>query len=181
NRRPGESPGRPRSRGRRTGLARRVHAAARRDVVRKQPLAAAQPHRLRGPRGAREAAALCALMAATGVGPRMTIRHWEFVIPLLLGPIVLVGWLFLVDVGLSPEAHRLAGILLFTLIWWVAEPIPIAATGLLGVALCVILGAVPPAERGRDGLRLVFAPFADPSVFFLMGGMFIGRAMTRHG
>src|SRR5438128_12058225 len=103
------------------------------------------------------------------------------VIPLLVGPIALVGWLFLVDVGLPPEAHRLAGILLLTLIWWVAEPIPIPATGLLGVALCVILGATPPAERGRDGLRLVFAPFADPSVFFLMGGMFIGRAMTRHG
>src|SRR5438552_1764033 len=103
------------------------------------------------------------------------------VIPLLVGPVVLVGWLFLVDVGLPPEAHRLAGILLMTLIWWVAEPMPIAATGLLGVALCVILDALPPAERGRDGLRLVFAPFADPSVFFLMGGMFIGRAMTRHG
>ena len=24
-------------------------------------------------------------------------------------------------------------------------------------------------------------PFADPSVYFLLGGMFIGRAMTRHG
>jgi sodium-dependent dicarboxylate transporter 2/3/5 len=51
----------------------------------------------------------------------------------------------------------------------------------LGVALCVILGAIPHAERNKDGLRLVFAAFGDPSVFFLMGGMFIGRAMTRHG
>src|SRR5438874_5760910 len=116
-----------------------------------------------------------------GIHHSFVIRRWEFLIPLLLGPLVLAGWVFLVDVGLPPEAHRLAGILLMTLVWWVAEPIPIAATGLLGVALCVILGAVPPAERGRDGLRLVFAPFADPSVFFLMGGMFIGRAMTRHG
>ena len=118
----------------------------------------------------------------TGKGhSSLGIRHSSFVIPLLLGPLVLLGWIYLVDVGLPPEAHKLAGILLATLIWWVTEPIPIAATGLLGVALCVILGAIPPAERGRDGLRLVFAPFADPSVFFLMGGMFIGRAMTRHG
>jgi sodium-dependent dicarboxylate transporter 2/3/5 len=119
--------------------------------------------------------------SSLGIRHSFVIRHWGFVIPLLLGPLVLVGWIYLVDVGLPPEAHKLAGILLLTLIWWVTEPIPIAATGLLGVALCVVLGAIPPAERGREGLRLVFAPFADPSVFFLMGGMFIGRAMTRHG
>ena len=29
--------------------------------------------------------------------------------------------------------------------------------------------------------RTVLAPFADPSVFFLLGGLFIGRAMSRHG
>jgi len=119
--------------------------------------------------------------SSLGIRHSFVLRHSSFVIPLLLGPLVLVGWLYLVDVGLPAEAHKLAGILLATLIWWVTEPIPIAATGLLGVALCVILGAIPPTERGRDGLRLVFAPFADPSVFFLMGGMFIGRAMTRHG
>jgi sodium-dependent dicarboxylate transporter 2/3/5 len=117
----------------------------------------------------------------TGSGHVFAIRRWDFVIPLLLGPLILVGWIYFVEVGLPPEAHKLAGILLATLVWWVTEPIPIAATGLLGVALCVILGAIPAAERGRDGLRLLFAPFADPSVFFLMGGMFIGRAMTRHG
>jgi sodium-dependent dicarboxylate transporter 2/3/5 len=27
----------------------------------------------------------------------------------------------------------------------------------------------------------LLAPFADPSLFFLLGGLFIGRAMTRHG
>ena len=32
-----------------------------------------------------------------------------------------------------------------------------------------------------EGVRSALAPFGDPSVFFLMGGMFIGRAMSRHG
>jgi sodium-dependent dicarboxylate transporter 2/3/5 len=101
---------------------------------------------------------------------------------LVLGPLLLVGWLTLTDRGgLTPEAHTLAGILLLTLVWWLTEPIPIPATGLLAVALCVILGAVPAAERAGGGIRPVLAPFGDPSVFFLMGGMFIGRAMTRHG
>jgi sodium-dependent dicarboxylate transporter 2/3/5 len=101
---------------------------------------------------------------------------------LILGPLAMVGWLALTDRGgLTAEAHTLAGILLLTLVWWLTEPIPIPATGLLAVALCVILGAVPAAERAKDGIRPTLAPFADPSVFFLMGGMFIGRAMTRHG
>jgi sodium-dependent dicarboxylate transporter 2/3/5 len=94
----------------------------------------------------------------------------------------LVAWLAWGDRGpLSPEAHRLAGVLILTIVWWVTEPIPIPATGLLAVALCVILGAVPPDERAREGTRAVLAPFGDPSVFFLLGGLFIGRAMSRHG
>src|SRR5688572_10154009 len=101
---------------------------------------------------------------------------------LVLGPLLMIGWIAFKDPGgLNPEAHRLAGILLFTIVWWVTEPIPIPATGLLAVALCVILGAVPADERTGAGTRAVLAPFADPSVFFLLGGLFIGRAMTRHG
>ncbi|MBL8799459.1 MAG: SLC13/DASS family transporter [Planctomycetia bacterium] len=99
---------------------------------------------------------------------------------LLLGPVVLIAWLC-VPSGLSPEAHRLLGILGLTVIWWVTEPIPIAATGLFALVLCVVLGAVPADSRGVPRTKEFLAPFADPSVFFLLGGMFIGRAMTRHG
>jgi sodium-dependent dicarboxylate transporter 2/3/5 len=98
-------------------------------------------------------------------------------IGLVLGPLVLLGWIFLVDPGdLTPQAHRLAGIMLLTIIWWLTEPIPIPVTGLLAVSLCVFLGVVTTSPA-----RTVLAPFADPSVFFLLGGVFIGRAMTRHG
>ena len=57
------------------------------------------------------------------------------------------------------------------------QVLPVAATGLFAVALCVILGAVP----GPEPANIVLAPFADPSAFFLLGGLFIGRAMSRHG
>lgn len=100
----------------------------------------------------------------------------------ILGPAALVAWLFVPRGELGFEAHRLAGVLMFAVIWWVTEPIPIAATGLAAVVLCVVLGAVPPGENGKpDAARIALAPFADPSVFFLLGGVFIGRAMTRHG
>jgi sodium-dependent dicarboxylate transporter 2/3/5 len=101
---------------------------------------------------------------------------------LVLGPALMLGWFAWADPGgLRPEAFRLAGVLILTLVWWVTEPIPLPATGLLAVVLCVVLGAAPADERGREGLRAVLAPFADPSVFFLMGGLFVGRAMARHG
>lgn len=99
----------------------------------------------------------------------------------VLGPALMLGWFAFGDpAGLRPEAFRLAGILLLTLVWWVTEPVPLPATGLLAVVLCVVLGAIP-ADAGRDGLRAVLGPFADPSVFFLLGGLFVGRAMSRHG
>jgi sodium-dependent dicarboxylate transporter 2/3/5 len=103
-------------------------------------------------------------------------------IGLFLGPVVLAAWLAAADhSGLNPEAHRLLGILWLTIIWWVTEPIPIAATGLFAVVLCVVLGAVPADAQGAPQTKAFLAPFADPSVFFLLGGMFIGRAMMRHG
>jgi acyl-CoA reductase-like NAD-dependent aldehyde dehydrogenase len=46
-------------------------------------------------------------------------------------------------------------------------------------ALAEKLSAIVP--RAEDDPGAVLAPFADPSVFFLMGGLFIGRAMSRHG
>src|SRR6476646_914715 len=99
-----------------------------------------------------------------------------------LGPALMLAWFALADGGgLRPEAYRLAGVLILTVVWWIAAPIPLAATGLLAAVLCVALGAVPAEERARSGVRTVLAPFADPTVFFLLGGLFIGRAMTKHG
>ena len=100
----------------------------------------------------------------------------------VLGPVLMVGWLTLTEPGsLTPEAHRLAGIMLLTILWWITEPIPIFATGLLAIALCVVLQAVPTDKGKVEAVRTALAPLADPAVFFLMGGLFLGRAMTRHG
>jgi sodium-dependent dicarboxylate transporter 2/3/5 len=107
-------------------------------------------------------------------------------IGLVAGPLTLIVWLFVEDPALSAEAvmrYRLGGVMLFTMLWWLTEPIPIPVTGLLAVALSVVLGIVPQEENQStvEAFKAVLAPFADPPVFFLMGGMFIGLAMTRHG
>ncbi len=120
--------------------------------------------------------------------PRIVTRIFGLPLDLLgflIGPIVLAAWINsdpwdLSDLGVMQ--HRLAGVMLFTVIWWLTEPIPIPATGLLAVGLAVILGVVPPVAAGpREAFKAVLAPFADPAMFFLMGGMFIGQAMMRHG
>jgi sodium-dependent dicarboxylate transporter 2/3/5 len=106
-------------------------------------------------------------------------------IGLIVGPAAMMGWLAFTDpaaLGLTAEAHRLFGVLLLTILWWLTEPIPIPATGLLAVCLCVFIGAVPKEDGTTfEPARIVLRPFADPSVFFLLGGTFIGRAMQRHG
>ncbi len=101
---------------------------------------------------------------------------------LLLGPAALVAWLaFGPREGLTPEAHRLSGVLLLTIIWWITEPIPIAATGFGALVLAVAIGAVPAGADGKlEPARTALAAFGNPTVFFLLGGMFIGRAMSRH-
>ncbi|MBI3839075.1 MAG: SLC13/DASS family transporter [Planctomycetia bacterium] len=102
---------------------------------------------------------------------------------LILGPVVMLAWIaWGPSEAVTPEAHRLAGVLLLTIIWWLTEPIPIPATGLCAVVLAVLLGAVP-ADRSLEfqPARIALAPFGNPTLFFLLGGMFIGRAMSRHG
>jgi sodium-dependent dicarboxylate transporter 2/3/5 len=102
---------------------------------------------------------------------------------LILGPTILISWLTLTtpeQFGLAPEAHRLAGVMMLTILWWLTEPIPIPGTAILAVCMSVFLGAVP-IEAGKKPAEIALGPFADPSAYFLVGGMFIGQAMQRHG
>jgi len=91
----------------------------------------------------------------------------------LLAPAVLLLLLFLPFPGLTPQAHRLAGILGAVVVLWVTEALPLPATALLGAAVCVLLGVAPAKE--------VFAPFADPLIFLFIGAFILSRAIFLHG
>jgi len=91
---------------------------------------------------------------------------------LFLGPfLALVCWIS--PLPLETDAHRLAGLMAWVIVWWVCEPIPLAATSILGAALAIVL------EIGE--MKAVLAPFAHPLIFLFLGGFLLARAMGVHG
>jgi sodium-dependent dicarboxylate transporter 2/3/5 len=89
-----------------------------------------------------------------------------------LGPAIFLLVLLLPAPGLTVPAHRLAAVLVWVLVYWVGEAIPIPATALLGPVLCVLLGVGEP--------QAVFAPFAHPVVFLFIGSFLLAEGMIVH-
>ena len=56
-------------------------------------------------------------------------------------------------------------------LWWVTEPVPLAATSLLPAALLPTLGVA----SARDAV----APYANELVFLYLGGFFLAAALER--
>jgi len=94
-------------------------------------------------------------------------------IGLVAGPIAFLLVLLLPFPALSPAAHRTLAVMALVGTWWLSEALPLAATALLGPALCVLLGVAPAKEA--------FRPFADPVIFLFLGGFFLAEAMIKHG
>ncbi len=68
---------------------------------------------------------------------------------------------------------RLAAVVVLVVIFWVTEAIPIPVAALLGPTLCVILAV--------GSMKEIFAPFAHPIIFLMMGTFIIARAMSVRG
>jgi solute carrier family 13 (sodium-dependent dicarboxylate transporter), member 2/3/5 len=92
---------------------------------------------------------------------------------LFLAPVVLVALLALPISGLSPQAHRMAAIMVMVIVLWVSEALPMAVTAVLGPMLAVIFGVAPA--------RAALAGFADPIIFLFIGSFMLAEAMFVHG
>lgn len=93
-------------------------------------------------------------------------------IGLYLGPLVSIIFYFLPHGVLNPEAHTLTAIIIWVVIWWVTEPVPIPVTALIGALLCILTGVAD--------VKRVFIPFADPIIFLFMASFMIAKAMAIH-
>lgn len=92
---------------------------------------------------------------------------------LLLAALLFAALWLLPLPGLSPEAHRLAAVMVAVAALWITEALPLPVSALAGAAACVALQVAP----ARD----VFAPFADPLMFLFIGSFMLSQALFEHG
>ena len=93
----------------------------------------------------------------------------------ILAPVIFLALWFLPIPGLEDKivAHHLLAILGLVVTLWISEAIPLAATALLGPALCVVF-AIAPAKD-------IFKSFADPIIFLFIGSFLLAEGIYHHG
>lgn len=76
--------------------------------------------------------------------------------------------------GLTAAGQRALAVMALAVVLWATEALPVAVTGLAGVVLLIILGAVPDLGIGLYG-------FAQPVSYFLIGILTLGLAVHHSG
>jgi solute carrier family 13 (sodium-dependent dicarboxylate transporter), member 2/3/5 len=74
---------------------------------------------------------------------------------------------------MPPAAWQVVALTAWMAVWWVAEPVPIAVTALLPVAVLPLLGTNTISEAA--------APYANPLIFLFLGGFLLAEAIQRWG
>jgi sodium-dependent dicarboxylate transporter 2/3/5 len=92
---------------------------------------------------------------------------------LVVAPLLFLLVLALPLESLTPQAHRLAAILVLVVALWVSEALPLAVSALLGPLLAIVFQVAPAAKA--------LASFADPIIFLFIGSFIIAEAMYAHG
>lgn len=99
--------------------------------------------------------------------------HWRGVVGLVGAPLVFVALWWAPLPSLSYQAHALAAIAAATVVLWITEAIPLAASALLGPALAVVFGVADA--------KTALGPFADPIIFLFMGGFLLAGGLSHQG
>jgi sodium-dependent dicarboxylate transporter 2/3/5 len=102
-----------------------------------------------------------------------TFDEWRARVGTFLAPLAFIV-LWFAPLPLKYEAHALAAILGLTIVLWVTEAIPMAATALLGPALCVVF-------RVKDDPVAIFSAFGHPICMLFLGSFLLAQAMQKHG
>jgi sodium-dependent dicarboxylate transporter 2/3/5 len=100
------------------------------------------------------------------------IEFWRQRVSLFLGPLLALVLLLIPMPGLSTQAHTLAAIISWVVVWWIGEPVPLPVSAIFGAVLCVLAGV--------GDVKTVLAPFAEPTIFLFLGSFILARAMSVH-
>ncbi|MGC5583685.1 SLC13 family permease [Ornithinimicrobium sp. W1665] len=95
-------------------------------------------------------------------------RRWWLV---ALGPVVALVLALLLPSSLPVEGRVVAGTAAWMALWWMTEAAPIPVTSLLPLAVFPLLDSASMSD--------VAAPYANPVVFLVMGGVILGLATER--
>lgn len=90
---------------------------------------------------------------------------------LIAGPATYALLALLAPSTLEPAARHVLGLAGWMALWWVTEPVPLAATSLLPAGLFPALGVV----TARDAV----SPYANELVFLFLGGFLLAAALER--
>ena len=88
---------------------------------------------------------------------------------LAAGPGVYVALLMLAPASLPAEARHVLGLAGWMALWWISEPVPLAATSLLPAGVLPAIGVV----TARDAV----APYANELVFLFLAGFLLAAAL----
>ena len=84
-----------------------------------------------------------------------------------------VGFLlYLLPLGLNPQAHLLLALLVVTVLFWLFEVAPLGITALAAAAFVALLGIAPPKEA--------FSNFAHPIIFLFIGSFLLAEAFSKY-
>jgi sodium-dependent dicarboxylate transporter 2/3/5 len=92
-------------------------------------------------------------------------------IGLFLGPLVYLVICLSNFEGLSSEGRAVMAVTVWVAVWWITEPIPIAATSLLPVVLFPVSGALD--------IKTTTTTYYSPMIMLFMGGFIIALALER--
>jgi len=90
---------------------------------------------------------------------------------ILSGPLLfLLMWMWN-PFALEPAAAKTSGVVLWMLVWWVSEAVPMAITSILPIILFPILGIL--------SIEKACTPYGNKFVFLFLGGFIIALAMEK--
>lgn len=100
----------------------------------------------------------------------INMKNWM----LIIGPLVAIGLGALLYVsGYSSAIAWTAGVTLLVAVWWITEPIPIAATSLIPLAVFPLVGVLPSEQ--------IAAAYGNQLILLMLGGFMLSAAMERSG